>query len=129
MRKSPKKRSRKLQKKIKRKSPKSYVKKSPGMRPTRLRSRKPWKKQVFKGSQKRLEQWRKDKSCYLVNPTRKTPPKYPICNKKGEKKCQGIKAAKARAISLINIKKTSRKTKKKALKIKKKAEKLSKQFC
>lgn len=116
MRKSPKKRSRKLQKKIKRKSPKSYVKKSPGMRPTRRRSRKPWKKQVFKDPQKRLAQWRKDKSCYLVNPTRKDPPKYPICNKKGEKK--GIKAAKARAISLVNNKRTSKKTKNKALKSK-----------
>jgi hypothetical protein len=94
------------------------------MRPTRRRSRKPWKKQVFKDSQKRLEQLRKDKSCYLVNPTRKNPP---IRNKKRRKK--GIKAAKARAISLVNIKRTSRKTKNKALKIKKKAEKLSKKFC
>tara|TARA_B100001769_G_C22021565_1_gene548950 strand:+ start:18 stop:407 length:390 start_codon:yes stop_codon:yes gene_type:complete len=129
MRKSPKKRSRKLQRKIKRKSPKLSIKKSPGMRATRRRSRKPWKKQVFKDPQKRLEQWHKDKSCYLVNPTKKYPPKYPICDKKGNKKCQGIKASKARAVSLINIKRTSSKTKQKALKVKKRAVKLSKKFC
>jgi hypothetical protein len=129
MRKSPKKRSRKLQKKTKRKSPKTPIKKSPGMRPTRRRSRKPWKKQVFKDPQKRLAQWKKDPSCYLVGPIGNKPPKYPICNKKGKKKCQGVKAAKARAVSLINIRRTSRKTKKKALNIKKRAEKLQNKLC
>ena len=45
----------------------------------------------------RMKLFEKDPSCFLLPPMRGEMPKYPICDKKGKKLCQGVLSAKMRA--------------------------------
>ena len=45
----------------------------------------------------RMKLYKRDPSCFLLPPMHGEMPKYPICDKKGKKLCEGVLSAKMRA--------------------------------
>ena len=74
----------------------------------------------------RMKLFKKDPSCFLLPPMHGEMPKYPICDKKGKKLCQGVLSAKMRADLVKNTygrysnkraRKSARRVSRKAVKI------------
>ena len=71
----------------------------------------------------RMKLFKKDPSCFLLPPMHGEMPKYPICDKKGKKLCQGVLSAKMRADLVKNTygKYSNRKARKTARRVRRKA--------
>ena len=74
----------------------------------------------------RMKLYRRDPSCFLLPPMHGEMPKYPICDKKGKKLCEGVLSAKMRADLVKNThgrysnkraRKSARRVSRKAVKI------------
>ena len=75
----------------------------------------------------RMKLFKKDPSCFLLPPMRGEMPKYPICDKKGKKLCQGVLSAKMRADLVKNTygKYSNKRARKSARRVSRKAVKIA----
>ena len=61
------------------------------------RTKKAWSSKAPMTRSSRMKLYKRDPSCFLLPPMHGEMPKYPICDKKGKKLCEGVLSAKMRA--------------------------------
>ena len=90
------------------------------------RRKKAWSSKAPMTRSSRMKLYRRDPSCFLLPPMHGEMPKYPICDKKGKKLCEGVLSAKMRADLVKNThgrysnkraRKAARRVSRKAVKI------------
>ena len=90
------------------------------------RRKKAWSSKAPMTRSSRMKLYRRDPSCFLLPPMHGEMPKYPICDKKGKKLCEGVLSAKMRADLVKNThgrysnkraRKSARRVSRKAVKI------------
>ena len=91
------------------------------------RRKKAWSSKAPMTRSSRMKLYRRDPSCFLLPPMHGEMPKYPICDKKGKKLCEGVLSAKMRADLVKNTfgEYGNKRSRKSAKRVSKKASKIA----